>query len=134
MDLRKVYGGTPVGQASQCDTCVYARIIRGYSESEKITLCDRLLEVIRIPFRVRECTDYVDKRLPCVEDLEDIAWLLRSKSAGKKAGFVAVNELRDSQVAEEQSQELPEEIPEVIPEDVPEEVPEQMPAATAARK
>ena len=87
MDLRKVYGGTPVGQASRCDSCVYSRIIRGYAQSEKITLCDRLFEPIRIPFAVMECTDYLDKRLPCIEDLEQIAWELRSKSAGKKAGF-----------------------------------------------
>jgi hypothetical protein len=87
MDLRKVYGGTPVGQASRCDTCVYARIIRGYAQSEKITICDRLFQPIRIPFPVSECTDYVDKRLPCIEDLEQIAWELKSKSAGKRAGF-----------------------------------------------
>jgi len=90
MDLRKVYGGTSVGQESRCDSCVYSRIIRGYSQSEKITICDRMFEAVRIPFPVRECTDYLDKRLPCVEDLEDIAWVLRSKSAGKSAGFVSV--------------------------------------------
>jgi hypothetical protein len=129
MDLRKVYGGTPVGQTSQCDTCVYARIIRGYSESEKITICDRLFEAIRIPFRVRECSDYVDKRLPCIEDLEEIAWLLRSKSAGKRAGFVAVSTLHNSQAEEGQTQEAPEELPSVAPEEVPE-----IPAAKSARK
>lgn len=90
MDLRKVYGGTPVGQESRSDSCVYARVIRGYAESEKITFCDRIFEPIRIPFLVRECSDYLDKRLPCVEDLEDIAWILRSKNAGKNAGFIAI--------------------------------------------
>jgi hypothetical protein len=57
-----------------------------------------MFEPIRIPFPVRECTDYLDKRLPCVEDLEDIAWLLGSKSAGKNAGFVSVtaNELEEA--------------------------------------
>ena len=92
MDLRKVYGGTPVGQDSKCDSCVYARIIRGYSESEKLTFCDRIFEPVRIPFRVRDCSDYLDKRLPCVEDLEDIAWVLRSKSAGKRAGFIGITQ------------------------------------------
>ncbi|HZI57726.1 MAG TPA: hypothetical protein VFF39_13175 [Verrucomicrobiae bacterium] len=87
MDLRKVYGGTPVGQASLCDSCVYARIIRGYAQSEKITICDRLFEPIRIPFLVRECSDYIDKRLPCIEDLELIAWDLRTKCVGRTAGF-----------------------------------------------
>lgn len=123
MDLRKVYGGTPIGQDSKCDTCVYARIIRGYSESEKITICDRIFEPIHIPFRVRDCSDYLDRRLPCVEDLEDIAWVLRSKSAGKNAGFIGITQAgdtadRDSGVATE-----PEELPLSEPEEAPEEVP-----------
>ena len=121
MDLRKVYGGTPVGQDSKCDTCVYARIIRGYSESEKITLCDRLFEPIRIPFRVRECSDYLDRRLPCVEDLEDIAWTLRSKSAGKTAGFVPVIATKDA--TEETKQRKFEDDPQEEPAETPEEVP-----------
>lgn len=121
MDLRKVYGGTPVGQDSKCDTCVYARIIRGYSESEKITLCDRIFEPIRIPFRVRECSDYLDRRLPCVEDLEDIAWVLRSKSAGKKAGFIPV--IATEEAKEETEQDEHEEQPQEEPAETPEEVP-----------
>lgn len=110
MDLRKVYGGTPLGQESRCDTCVYSRIIRGYSQSEKITFCDRIFEPVRIPFPVRECSDYLDKRLPCVEDLEDIAWILRSKSAGKKAGFVVTGAVDDGQEAENH-EEAPQETP-----------------------
>ena len=116
MDLRKVYGGTPVGQESRCDTCVYSRIIRGYAQSEKITLCDRIFEPMPIPFAVAECTDYVDKRLPCIEDMEEIAWILRSKNAGKKAGFVPVTEITDP---EEEDEPEPEEHPQPEPEEVP---------------
>jgi len=123
MSLRKVYGGTPVGQDSRCDSCVYARIIRGYAESEKITLCDRLLEVIRIPFRVMECSDYVDKRLPCIEDLEKMAWLLRSKSAGRRAGFVGM-----------EAQENPATgTGDEVPVEAPSEVPAELELAPAAR-
>jgi hypothetical protein len=111
MDLRKVYGGTPVGEDSRCDTCVYSRIIRGYAESEKLTLCDRLFEVIRVPFKVRECSDYVDKRLPCIEDLEEIAWQLRSKSAGKTAGFAPIVVVEDSQSEQQPEIEEPRESP-----------------------
>ena|SRR5215467_5707210 len=102
MDLRKVYGGTPIGTQSRCDTCVYSRIIRGYAESEKITICDRIFQPLHIPFKVMECSDYVDRRLPCVEDLEEIAWFLRTKSAGHKAGFVgATNQQDDSRETQE---------------------------------
>jgi hypothetical protein len=114
MDLRKVYGGTPVGQASRCDSCVYSRIIRGYAQSEKITLCDRLFEPIRIPFAVMECTDYIDKRLPCIEDLEPIAWDLRSKSAGKSAGFRFVGistDTQDEPEADDEPEQQPVEAP-----------------------
>src|SRR5215470_6288235 len=110
MDLRKVYGGTSVGQESRCDSCVYARIIRGYSQSEKITICDRIFEPIRIPFPVMECTDYLDKSLPCIEDLEQMAWELRSKSAGKRAGFHVAGTSAD---AEDDAQ--PAEQPEAVP-------------------
>jgi len=122
MDLRKVYGGTPVGQDSKCDSCVYARIIRGYSESEKLTFCDRIFEPVSIPFRVRDCSDYLDKRLPCVEDLEDIAWVLRSKSAGKRAGFIGITQPEEPSEVDVGANE-PEDLPVADPEPAPEEVP-----------
>ena len=112
MDLRKVYGGTPVGQASRCDSCVYSRIIRGYAQSEKITICDRLYEPLRIPFPVSECSDYIDKRLPCIEDLERISWDLRSKSAGRRAGFRIVEVPEDTEdEVDAQPGPLPAEVP-----------------------
>jgi hypothetical protein len=119
MDLRKVYGGTAIGQNSRCDSCVFARVIRGYSESECITLCDRLYEAIRIPFKVRECSDYIDKRLPRIEHLEDIAWIIRSKSAGNRAGFNPIAVAN----ADDQASEDPVEVPEESPAETPEEVP-----------
>ncbi len=86
MDLRKVYGGTPVGTESRCDTCTYSRLIKGYSEKERIVYCDRLYDPIVIPFRVSECSDYADKRLPYIEDLEKTALIIEVR--GKSAGFV----------------------------------------------
>ncbi len=117
-----------MGQDSRCDSCVYARIIRGYAESERITLCDRLLEVIRIPFKVMECSDYVDKRLPCIEDLEKMAWLLRSKSAGRRAGFVRVS-VDEVDSENESGDEMPAEVP-----TVPAQEPAMAPAARTSRK
>jgi hypothetical protein len=90
MSLRKVYGGTPVGTESRCDTCVNARIIQGCAESERIVLCTSLIDPIRIPFKVLQCTDYEDRRLPSYHDMKEIAWQIRSKSAGHEAGFVTV--------------------------------------------
>lgn len=93
MDYRKVYGGTPRGNESRCDTCLYVRLIRGYADSQRIVICDRYLEPIRISFKVYECSDYVNRNLPDVEELEKIAWELRpSARPGRKAGFASPQE------------------------------------------
>jgi hypothetical protein len=92
-----VYGGTPVGNESRCDTCTHARIIQGYAESEKIVFCNSLWDPIPIPFNVRQCSVYEDKRLPDFDEMKEIAWQIRSKSAGSVAAFVTVPEKTDSQ-------------------------------------
>jgi hypothetical protein len=86
MDYRKVYGGTPVGNESCCDTCINARIVKGYAESERITICDLAYRSLVIPFKVRECSDYVDRRLPEFDQMEkialDLSWVKSSRPAG----------------------------------------------------
>lgn len=109
MSLRKVYGGTPIGSESRCDTCTHARIIQGYAESERIVICTGMYDPMRIPFKVMQCTDYEDRRLPDFDNMKEIAWQIRSKSAGSIAGFVTVPEETDAQ--DQQSQAKPEEVP-----------------------
>lgn len=104
MSLRKVYGGTPVGSESRCDTCSHARIIQGFAESEKVTFCDAMYDPIRIPFKVYECSDYDDKRLPSISAMEQIAWFLRTKSSGKVAGFVSAAEMKRLQEQGEEAE------------------------------
>jgi hypothetical protein len=111
MSLRKVYGGTPIGTESRCDTCAHARIIQGYAESERIVICTGMYDPIRVPFKVMQCTDYEDRRLPDFDNMKEIAWQIRSKSAGSVAGFVTMPEETDSQ--DQQNEAKPEEIPTV---------------------
>ncbi len=88
MSLRKVYGGTPVGNESRCDTCRNASIIQGFAESERIVLCGRYDPPLRIPFQVAECTQYDDKRQPVLWELQQIAWNVRARETTGKSGFV----------------------------------------------
>jgi hypothetical protein len=93
MNYRKVYGGTPQGNESRCDTCLYVRLIKGYAESERIVICDRYFEPIRITFKVYECSDYANRNLPDVDEMEKIAWELRpNERPGRKAGFISPQE------------------------------------------
>jgi hypothetical protein len=88
MNHRKVYGGTPVGDGSLCESCVYAQIVQGHSKIERITICDYPFRPMRVPFRVCECTAYGDRRLPEFEEMEKIAVDLTWVSAKKPAGFI----------------------------------------------
>ena len=108
-----------MGNESRCDTCVSARIIQGYAESERIVFCDATYPTARIPFKVMQCSMYEDRRLPDFENMKAIAWQIRTKSAGNIAGFVTVPD---------ESEELPE------PEEAPESAPEEVPAAAARSK
>jgi hypothetical protein len=111
MSLRKVYGGTPVGNESRCVTCSNARIIEGYAESERLVFCDAMYPPTRVPFNVRQCSMYEDKRLPDFCQMEKIAWEIRSKNAGAVSGFVLASDIENS-VPEQASEE---EVPEMLP-------------------
>ena len=111
MSFRKVYGGTPVGTESRCDTCTHARIIQGYAESERIVFCDAAWDPIQIPFKVMQCSDYEDRRLPDFEQLEEIAWQIRSKSAGHAAGFILLSDVAKPQPEEVEDEQPEQEVP-----------------------
>jgi len=111
VSLRKVYGGTPIGNESRCVTCANARIIEGYAESERLVFCDAMYPTTRIPFNVRQCSMYEDKRLPDFCQMEKIAWEIRSKNAGAVSGFVLASDIEKS-VPEQTSEE---EDPEMLP-------------------
>jgi len=90
----KVQNGTPVGNDSMCSTCRNARIIKGYSESEELIFCESFYPSRAIPFRVRECSEYDDKRITDAEGMEKIAYILLSKTTGRDIGFVTVEEFK----------------------------------------
>lgn len=94
MNHRKVYGGTPVGDGSLCETCVHAQVVQGHSKVERITICDYTYYPIQVPFRVCECTAYGDRRLPDFEEMEKIAVDLTWVSPRKPAGFLKVQDRR----------------------------------------
>ena len=48
-----------------------------------------------------ECTNYEDRRLPTLGDMEAIAWQFRCKSAGHVAGFLKPGQVADLDEDEE---------------------------------
>jgi hypothetical protein len=73
MSKAYIKGGTPVGSESLCRTCAHAQIMRGYRESELITICTDVYPSMVLPFTVYECTGYYDKNRPSWKQMEDLA-------------------------------------------------------------
>ncbi len=101
MGTIRVGSGTPRVSESLCDSCYWAHIQKGYAESERVVLCAFLRPARVVPFKVRHCTDYSDKRIPSRRDMEDIAWIIRTKDVNRHVGF-----LPDGENTEEQSDDL----------------------------
>jgi hypothetical protein len=92
-----IKGGTPEGYQSLCKTCTRGHIISGFRATEEEVFCRTFFMEREIRFPVRECTFYEDRRLASKEDMEEIAWRLRSTS-GKptpNVGFAGGANLRE---------------------------------------
>ena len=97
MSTISIQSGTPRVSESLCDSCYWAHIQKGYAESEEVALCAFLRPARLVPFKVRHCTDYSDKRMPSRRDMEDIAWIIRTKDVTRHVGFSADGENGDQQ-------------------------------------
>jgi hypothetical protein len=93
----KIQGGTADhGAPSLCLSCRWATVIRGPRLSNEIIECAQLSDhARRITFRVMQCSDYVDRTLASLREMEEIAWILRSDALRKRVGFVRSSELED---------------------------------------
>jgi hypothetical protein len=98
----KVQDGTPRHDAdSLCDTCRWARIIRGRTLDEEIVHCDAShMAPLRITFKVTACSDYADSRLPSYHELVQQAWILKPATKRRRAGFVRGRDLDYREIAE----------------------------------
>ena len=87
-----VENGTPVGEASLCETCSRAFIARGYRQTELMVVCMATWPQVRMPFPVRSCSMYVEKNRPSIREMEEIALVLDRVALKRDAGFVRVDQ------------------------------------------
>jgi|SRR5215467_3732469 len=97
----KVKDGTPEGLEPLCASCRSARVVKGFSASQVEYFCGNSYPERRVPFLVAECTAYDDTRLVSRCDMERIAWILVTRSAGRPIGFVSADQFRQMQEDEE---------------------------------
>ena len=66
-------GGTPSGWASLCTTCTWAHIVSGFRESELVVICTEVNPNLTVPFKVKECTNYLDRNRPSYDAMTKLA-------------------------------------------------------------
>jgi hypothetical protein len=82
-------GGTPNGWASLCTTCTWAHIVSGFRESELVVICKEVNPNFLVPFKVQECTDYLDRNRPSYDAMAKLAIHVEPSSSLKPVGFRA---------------------------------------------
>ncbi len=82
-----IRNGRPQAPESLCNSCYWAHIQRGFAESEETILCAFLRPARLVAFKVSYCSDYNDKRVPSKSDMEEIAWIIRTKDVNRQVGF-----------------------------------------------
>jgi hypothetical protein len=100
MTVIRIRSGTPQGSESLCKSCYWAHIQRGFAESEEVVLCAFLRPARLVPFKVSQCTDYNDKRIPSKQDMEEIAWIIRTKDINRPVGFTSKADPDEAQDSE----------------------------------
>lgn len=98
----------PTDGESLCRTCYWAHAQRGFRESEEAIFC-MYGPMRKIPFRVRDCTDYLNRVLPTRADMERIALIIPTEPARKKVGFSGVGFNNDSEEHESEEEAVADE-------------------------
>jgi hypothetical protein len=91
----RVKGGTAIEGASLCVTCTWGVVRQGFSATEEEAFCRLIEPNACVPFKVRECSGYADRRVPSLYFLEKSAWVLLTKTAGRSIGFVPGAKFRE---------------------------------------
>src|ERR1700758_368158 len=73
---------------SRCDSCRHAHIIVGFRESETMMFCTYAYDqLLAVPFKVRDCSNYDDKNRPTWKQMEDLALPIKETTTSKTTGF-----------------------------------------------
>jgi hypothetical protein len=81
----------PSDGESLCRTCYFAHAQQGYRDSEVAVFCAYGWGPLRrLPFKVRDCTDYMNRKMPTRKEMEEIALIIPTEPKRKVGGFTGM--------------------------------------------
>lgn len=81
----KVREGTTRGDTNLCKTCRHAHLVKG-TNNQQFVQCTYTNSVMH--FQVAECNRYFNANQPALYEMEEIAWRIVTKQAGRSVGFL----------------------------------------------
>ena len=72
-------------------------MIRGFRGSDELVFCNFAYELIRIPFKVRDCSNHRDRGRPDWKQMEELAIEVQPLSSAKPAGFRLVRDTEEDE-------------------------------------
>ena len=78
----------PEAATGLCATCTWGTVRKGFRDGQVETFCRLVSPNNLVPFVIRECTDYSDRRVPCVT--------AEAKPTDRRFGFVTTFTLREA--------------------------------------
>jgi len=76
------------GRRSLCESCRWSTVIRGPKLGDEIVECTQLSFISRrVPFPVTSCSDYINRNQANLEEMEEMALLIRVEPRRTHAGF-----------------------------------------------
>lgn len=97
MDESKLISITrPGDDQSLCRTCYWAHAQKGFRESEETIFC-MFGPMRKVQFKVRDCTDYMNRTLPTRAQMERIALIIPTEPARRRTGFSGIGFSNDSE-------------------------------------
>ena len=86
--------------ASLCATCAWAHIVSGFRESGLVVICTEVHPNFPVPFKVQECTNYLDRNRPNYDAMTKLAIDVEPSSSLKPVGFRAKLEIVEEKEVE----------------------------------
>ncbi len=93
------------GEESLCRACYWARIQKGFRESEEAVFCC-FSKFRPVPFKVADCTDFSNKNVPTREQMENLALIIPGRPARKRTGFAGVGFASEPHTGKVEGEEL----------------------------
>lgn len=102
----KIRNGTRSSSTDLCRTCNRCTIIKGAAEGSEERYCHAASydNPPRLRHLVSECSEYYNRDLPSLSDLQKTAWILET-TKGRRVGFVPY---RDWRAAHRDEETIPE--------------------------